>query len=135
MDKNYLPPNVVLRGLIDDCDVMCFSVIEGAVVDGADGDHCGWIGKLKDAETHYAKCPHGLVVCPFDGCDTICTRRDLQNHQLVCVYRQVYCRWCDAAIIHNAAEAHETSCAFRLVPCPNACQAAGDRRNVEDSEV
>jgi hypothetical protein len=129
MRKEKLLPNRLVRSMIEDAEVHCFSYdfVEENKVKGKKRklkdtvESCEWTGKLKDAEAHYNQCQFALTNCPHDGCDDVFIRKDHLDHVEDCIHRPVVCEWCEIVKSADAIDLHLRWCSNRPVPCPNKC--------------
>jgi hypothetical protein len=94
LQKEKLIPSRLIRSLIEDAEVWCFShepsknnPVKGKrKIKGKSDEFCDWSGKLSEAEGHYNECQFAKVNCPHIGCDDIFLRRSLPEHIENCLH-------------------------------------------------
>lgn len=128
-----LIPNRVIRSMIEDAEVRCFTYEAYAASEDDEiktvtkrkelvANTCDWIGKLNDAERHYNdECQFAKIVCPHTGCDNIFQRSSLPEHIKTCLHRLIPCGWCNIRKKFDSFDAHLLTCHKRPLPCPNDC--------------
>jgi len=129
LKKDKLIPSRLIRSLIEDAEVHCFSYqssqdneIQAKKRNGGEvAESCDWIGKLNDAERHYNECQFVKVNCPHIGCDDSLLRNLLPEHIESCLHRLIPCQWCNVRNKIDQLDAHSLECGKRPVPCPNSC--------------
>jgi len=125
LKKKNLIPSRLVRSLIEDKEVHCFShklISSGRKkIKGKRDDSCDWSGKLSLAEGHYNECQFAEVTCPHIGCDDIFLRSYLLGHIESCLHRLVTCQWCNIRKKIDLLDEHLLVCRKRPIPCPNSC--------------
>ena len=83
-------------------------------------NHCTWMGKLKDAKTHFRVCEYAGVVCSL-GCGAVVARKDKAQHEATCDHRALPCKWegCGERMMRGVLDQHQAACPRRKVKCPN----------------
>ena len=80
---------------------------------------CDTIGKYTDiTTTHLGTCPKLKVSCPNAGCKILVPRCDLSDHQSICEFEEVSCKYagigCGKQPLCKDLEQHEKDDAFHL---------------------
>lgn len=94
---------------------------------------CDWVGPHSERDTHARiSCPFQMVRCAHAGCGKALLRRDLVEHKLSCVYRQVQCDKCAARMTSREVKRHETECPRVEVGCAHGCGVRFPRSDTAD---
>ena len=105
--------------------------------------NCGASLIRREISYHYSQiCPNTFVFCPFSDyfgkiCGAECYRKDLQEHQLICNYREVRCRnnGCKQRIMYQYLQDHEITCKYKIISCENGCENSFLRKEAEQHKT
>ena len=67
---------------------------------------CGWEGKVENHGPHRETCDFAEVACDYDGCDHVCSRRQLAAHKATCAFKPLVCELCALEMPPGTMEAH-----------------------------
>ena len=65
------------------------------------------------------ECDYACTKCKF-GCDAVVMRKDLPDHEALCPFRILNCKWCQLKLFANCLLEHESICEEREVECTHA---------------
>ena len=83
---------------------------------------CDWVGEIRMEKDHNLTCPFLIVSCPHvsKGCNIRdILRGKLSDHESICDYREVPCKWCTNHFRSSQISQHEDKCYYRKYPCLN----------------
>lgn len=79
---------------------------------------CGWEGKVESHGPHRETCDFAEVACDHDGCDHVCSRRQLAAHKATCAFKPLVCELCALEMPPGTMEAHlAEDCPEQIVDC------------------
>ena len=91
---------------------------------------CGWEGKVESHGPHRETCDFAEVACDHDGCDHVCSRRQLAAHKATCAFKPLVCELCALEMPPGTMEAHLAE-EYRSAPAVSREQRASRARRRE----
>ena len=103
--------------------IKCKNIIKG----------CNWIGKISDFKNHLEnECLKSLIKCPFEGCNNIIMRENLNTHKNQCEYRNVECLDCHKNFPFKILSEHSNICPKKKINCPQECGLIIERGDIDN---
>ena len=94
---------------------------------------CNWIGKISDLKVHLEnECLKSLIKCPFEGCNDITMRENLDKHKNQCEYRTVECLDCHKNFAYKLLNEHSKICPKKKINCPQDCGLIIERGDIDN---
>ena len=94
---------------------------------------CNWIGKISDLKHHLEdQCLKSLIKCPFEGCNNIIMRENLNTHKNQCEYRNVECLDCQKNFAYKLLNDHSKICPKKKINCPQDCGLIIERGDIDN---
>lgn len=117
LTRELLGKSVFVQSMINDMTVVCPST-KSEAFDG--GSRCEWTGKLCNRLSHFDECSKRVHFLECDHCELSFNAKDLQEHEMICELRPVYCtNKCDLVVAFNQLESHkQRDCPLHTVDCP-----------------
>jgi len=79
---------------------------------------CNWQGDLLDlVQVHQLNCEFILQSCVNHGCNEKYLKKDMLQHNEVCLYKLIECTYCHTHIIRINKGNHDVECANKMVKC------------------
>ena len=81
---------------------------------------CSWSGEHQEKESHQAQCEYSERKCQH-GCVGSFRLAQLNDHNSICPYKRVKCRFCGGMYHRFSLPTHKESCVEAPQPCPLNC--------------
>ena len=81
---------------------------------------CSWSGEHQEKESHQAQCEYSERKCQHD-CVGSFRLAQLNDHNSICPYKRVKCRFCGGMYHRFSLPTHKESCVEAPQPCPLNC--------------
>lgn len=81
---------------------------------------CSWSGEHQEKESHQAQCEYSERKCQH-GCVGSFRLAELNDHNGICPYKRVKCRFCEGMYHRFSLPTHEEICVEVPQPCPLNC--------------
>ncbi|CAD8114787.1 unnamed protein product [Paramecium sonneborni] len=98
----------ILKNMLNDLDVYCCYKQNG----------CLGILKYSDYFFHIKSCQFKQVKCEYEGCNIDILLKDKNQHDNICLFKLLQCKWCSQEILRRNLEQHEQNeCFERKLLC------------------
>ena len=89
---------------------------------------CDWIGQILDMKNHIINdCQKSIIKCPFENCNLLIMKENLDKHIKECEYRKVECEDCHNNFPFKQLIEHSSNCAKKKIDCPQKCGSIIER--------
>jgi len=99
---------------------------------------CSWTGDLLDLVTvHEDECINKLIKCKRRKCGGIVSKKDLENHEEVCLYKSLQCFHCGMNLWRKNKDDHELLCSTEKIQCvyhKAGCNTLMYRKDIDKHE-
>lgn len=121
LTSTSLSNNLAIKNMMNDLQVVCIEC-DTSKTTKSKSTKCNWKGVLSEMEDHLNDiCEYVTSMCPYEGCNVTCMRKELDQHKSKCEFRMTKCpfKGCEKRMHFEKLPDHKITCVFMAEPCLN----------------